>query len=62
MTKSGFQAAGTIAIGVAISLLAAAPGVSLGDYLAQHGFRGPMLDDYLLPMAGAIAQPRLARM
>lgn len=35
-------------------LLAAAPGVSLGDYLAQHGFRGPMLDDYLLPMAGAI--------
>jgi predicted NAD/FAD-binding protein len=35
-------------------LLAAEPGTSLGDFLARHGFRGPMLDDYLLPMAGAI--------
>lgn len=35
-------------------LLAAGPGTSLGDFLTRHGFRGPMLDHYLLPMAGAI--------
>ena len=35
-------------------LLAAAPELSLGDFLNQHGFKGPLLDDYLLPMAGAI--------
>ncbi len=40
-------------------LLAAAPEQSLGDFLHRHGFKGPMVDDYLLPMAGAIwsAQP-----
>lgn len=42
-------------------LLAAAPELSLGDYLQQHGFRGPMLDDYLLPMAGAIWSAEPAR-
>lgn len=42
-------------------LLAAAPELSLGDYLQQHGFSGPMLDDYLLPMAGAIWSAEPAR-
>lgn len=42
-------------------LLAAAPEQSLGDFLDQHGFKGPMLDDYLLPMAGAIWSAEPAR-
>jgi len=35
-------------------LVASPPEVTLGDFLAAHGFRGRMVDDYLLPMAGAI--------
>lgn len=42
-------------------LLAAPPERSLGDFLDQHGFKGPMLDDYLLPMAGAIWSAEPAR-
>ncbi len=36
------------------ALVAADPGLSLGDFLAARSFRGAMVDDYLLPMAGAI--------
>jgi predicted NAD/FAD-binding protein len=39
---------------LADALVAAQPSVTLGDFLAGHGFRGPMVEDYLLPMAGAI--------
>ncbi len=39
---------------MADALVASEPDVTLGDFLAGHGFRGPMVDDYLLPMAGAI--------
>jgi uncharacterized protein len=40
--------------GLADALVAAEPSVTLGDFLAGRGFSGPMVDDYLLPMAGAI--------
>ncbi len=43
------------------ALLASEPDLSLGDYLARHGFRGPVVDDYLLPMAGAIWSAEPAR-
>lgn len=36
------------------SLVAADPAVTLGQFLAARRFRGPMVDNYLLPMAGAI--------
>jgi len=39
---------------LADALVAAEPSVTLGDFLAGRGFSGPMVDDYLLPMAGAI--------
>ncbi len=42
-------------------LLAAPPERTLRDFLDQHGFKGPMLDDYLLPMAGAIWSAEPAR-
>ena len=47
----------------AAALIAAPDGLSLGDFLAAHGFAGPVVDDYLLPMAGAIwsAEPRAIR-
>ncbi len=37
--------------------------VSMGEYLDTHGFSGPMVDDYLLPMAGAIwsSEPGMMR-
>lgn len=35
-------------------LLASPPELSLGDFLTDQGFRGPVVDDYLLPMAAAI--------
>lgn len=42
------------------TLVGAADGQSLGEFLALHRFAGPVVDDYLLPMAGAIwsAEPR----
>jgi len=36
------------------ALIAADPAVTLGQFLAARRFRGPMVDNYLLPMAGAI--------
>jgi predicted NAD/FAD-binding protein len=36
------------------ALLEAPEDVTLGEFLAQHRFTGPVIDDYLLPMAGAI--------
>jgi predicted NAD/FAD-binding protein len=39
---------------LADALVASPPDRTLGDFLAQHGFAGPVVDDYLLPMAGAI--------
>lgn len=36
------------------ALVACPEGVSLGEFLDDHGFAGPVVDDYLLPMAGAI--------
>jgi len=35
-------------------LVAADPAVTLGEFLAARNLRGRLLDDYLLPMAGAI--------
>lgn len=42
------------------ALMDAPAGQSLGEFLAANGFSGPVLHDYLLPMAGAIwsAQPQ----
>jgi predicted NAD/FAD-binding protein len=41
-------------------LIGSPPELSLGDFLARKGFGGPIVDHYLLPMAGAIwsAEPR----
>jgi predicted NAD/FAD-binding protein len=36
------------------ALMAAPEGLTLGDFLDRHGFSGPVVQDYLLPMAGAI--------
>jgi predicted NAD/FAD-binding protein len=36
------------------ALIAADPALTLGDFLARENFRGPMVQNYLLPMAGAI--------
>jgi predicted NAD/FAD-binding protein len=36
------------------TLVACPEGLSLGEFLEDHGFDGPVVDDYLLPMAGAI--------
>ncbi len=36
------------------ALVAAAPAVTLGEFLAERNFRGGMVENYLLPMAGAI--------
>jgi predicted NAD/FAD-binding protein len=36
------------------ALMASPDGLALGDFLAGHGFAGPVVEDYLLPMAGAI--------
>ena len=47
--------------GLAGELVAADPAVTLGEFLARHGFRGTMVDDYLLPMAGAIWSAEPAR-
>lgn len=46
---------------LADALVAAEPSVTLGDFLASRGFSGPMVDDYLLPMAGAIWSAEPAR-
>ncbi|MCC7259094.1 MAG: FAD-dependent oxidoreductase [Gammaproteobacteria bacterium] len=35
-------------------LVACPEGLPLGTFLDDHGFSGPVVDDYLLPMAGAI--------
>jgi predicted NAD/FAD-binding protein len=35
-------------------LVAADPAISLGEFLTMDGFSGPVVDDYLLPMAAAI--------
>ena len=37
--------------------------VSMGEYLDSNGFSGPMVEDYLLPMAGAIwsSEPGMMR-
>ncbi|MFO1355378.1 MAG: FAD-dependent oxidoreductase [Gammaproteobacteria bacterium] len=35
-------------------LVASPPGLSLGDWLGAQGFGGPVVHDYLLPMASAI--------
>jgi predicted NAD/FAD-binding protein len=44
----------------AARLVTAPEDLSLGAFLAANGFAGPVVDDYLLPMAGAIwsAEPR----
>jgi len=44
-------------------LLAAPAGMSMGEYLDSNGFTGPMVEDYLLPMAGAIwsSEPGMMR-
>lgn len=47
--------------GMAEALVAADPSVTLGDFLAANGFSGPMVEDYLLPMAGAIWSAEPAR-
>ncbi|MBL8202090.1 MAG: FAD-dependent oxidoreductase [Chromatiales bacterium] len=47
--------------GMADALVAAEPAVTLGNFLAARDFRGPMVDDYLLPMAGAIWSAEPAR-
>lgn len=36
------------------ALVQAPEGVTLGEFLAAENFNGPVVDDYLLPMAGAI--------
>lgn len=36
------------------ALVSEAAGTTLGEFLHQRQFSGPMVDDYLLPMAGAI--------
>lgn len=38
----------------ASALVACPEGLSLGEFLDHHGFNGPVVHDYLLPMAGAI--------
>jgi predicted NAD/FAD-binding protein len=38
----------------AARLVASEPGLSLGAFLEQNGFSGPVVEDYLLPMAAAI--------
>lgn len=38
----------------AADLLEADPSLSLGDYLEREGFRGPFVENYLLPMSSAI--------
>jgi predicted NAD/FAD-binding protein len=43
------------------ALIAADPAVTLGEFLATRNFRGKLLDDYLLPMAGAIWSAEPAR-
>ncbi|MEO7386164.1 MAG: FAD-dependent oxidoreductase [Gammaproteobacteria bacterium] len=47
--------------GLADALVAAEPSTSLGEFLAARNFRGRMVDDYLLPMAGAIWSAEPAR-
>lgn len=46
---------------LADALVAAGPSVTLGDFLGESGFRGRMVDDYLLPMAAAIWSAEPAR-
>ncbi len=45
------------------TLLNAPDGMSMGEYLDKYNFSGPMVDDYLLPMAGAIwsSEPGMMR-
>ena len=43
------------------ALITAGPDVTLGEFLATRNFRGKLLDDYLLPMAGAIWSAEPAR-
>lgn len=43
------------------ALIAADPAVTLGEFLSSRNFRGKLLDDYLLPMAGAIWSAEPAR-
>lgn len=40
--------------GMAPVLVGTDPAVTLGQYLDTHGFKGPVVDNYLLPMASAI--------
>jgi len=44
-------------------LLASPPDKSMGEFLDENGFSGPMVEDYLLPMAGAIwsSEPGMMR-
>lgn len=43
------------------ALIDSAPGETLGSFLTARRFRGPMVDNYLLPMAGAIWSAEPAR-
>ncbi len=43
------------------ALITADPAVTLGEFLDARNFRGKLLDDYLLPMAGAIWSAEPAR-
>jgi len=45
------------------ALLNAPQSMSMGEYLDTHGYKGPMVEDYLLPMAGAIwsSEPGMMR-